>query len=824
MPSHNQSRSLSEADTRKQLIDRALENAGWDFRQIRLEYGVEARDYEFSDGEMQKNGKRKAKKKADYALFYNNTCLAVIEAKAYNYNDSEGLGQAKDYAKALQVPFAFASSGKGFVKFSWNKDFIGSSGTELLPINAFPSPQELYQAYKKWESLESDYLLTTKFDNSDIKHPLRYYQRIAVTKTLIAAQKGQMRILLVLATGTGKTLIAYQIAHRLFNQTLPNGKKIQKILYLADRNELINADTQGKFKSFRNDMYKIRNHNFSQEHYKLYFGIYQQFISGSEKNKDKVEHYKNLKPDFFDLIFIDECHRGSARADSTWREILEYFSPALQIGMTATPKFHKEQRKSQEAGELEARSEEDNIDYFGEPVYQYSLKQGIEDGYLAPFSVIEMLSNYAKDGYEPQDGEKDLEGKEIKTPERKTEEEKCFEGKIAPYEMNRYCGDTTYYIKKQIHYVAEQTSIFLSDKLNNPYAKTIIFCNDQTHADFMKLALIDCNPEPINRNANYIARITSNDEVGKRLLDSFKSAENVCPIIVTTSDLLSTGVDTQMVQVIAIDKIVNDKSLFKQMIGRGTRLNKALEARGKTQFYILDFNGTARKFLTDPDFDGAIEFIGKDEIKPPKPREKKPPKSRTIIKHTLEGEAEIHTHTHTVSLWREVDGKMTLITDKIEVFCGTRLKDKNKLNDYLLALRDTEDLGENKARTEFLNQLEENGIFIHELKALEQFQNCDEFDILLSLAKGGPALSRTQRAKKANRFLAELEPKARELMEFLLQQYEKNGFNELKFSNFTNEPIATKYTRAKVKSILDSSGGFKTLLAALKNELYKEVG
>ncbi|EAK0464914.1 DEAD/DEAH box helicase [Campylobacter upsaliensis] len=815
--------NLSEEDTKKRYIEPALEESGWDFRQIRLEYGIEARDYEFSDGEMTKSGIRKAKKKADYALFYNNTCLAVIEAKAYNYNDSEGLEQAKDYAKALQVPFAFASSGKGFVKFSWNKDFIGSSGTEPLPINAFPSPQELYQAYKKWESLESDYLLTTKFDNSDIKHPLRYYQRIAVTKTLIAAQKGQMRILLVLATGTGKTLIAYQIAHRLFNQTLPNGKKIQKILYLADRNELINADTQGKFKSFRNDMYKIRNHNFSQEHYKLYFGIYQQFISGSEKNKDKVEHYKNLKPDFFDLIFIDECHRGSARADSTWREILEYFDSALQIGMTATPKYNKEQRQMQEAGELEKR-DDDNIDYFGEPAYQYILKQGIEDGYLAPFSVIEMLSNYAKDGYEPQDGEKDLEGKEIKTPERKTEEAKRFEGKIAPYEMNRYCGDTTYYIKRQIHYVAEQTSFFLNDTLKNPYAKTIIFCNDQTHADFMKLALIDCNPEPINRNANYIARITSNDEVGKRLLDSFKSAENVCPIIVTTSDLLSTGVDTQMVQVIAIDKFVNDKSLFKQMIGRGTRLNKALEARGKTQFYILDFNGTARKFLTDPDFDGAIEFIGKDEIKPPKPREKKPPKSRTIIKHTLEGEAEIHTHTHTVSLWREVDGKMTLITDKIEVFCGTRLKDKNKLNDYLLALRDTEDLGENKARTEFLNQLEENGIFIHELKALEQFQNCDEFDILLSLAKGGPALSRTQRAKKANRFLAELEPKARELMEFLLQQYEKNGFNELKFSNFTNEPIATKYTRAKVKSILDSSGGFKTLLAALKNELYKEVG
>lgn len=814
--------NLSEEDTKKRYIEPALEKSGWDFESIKMEYGVKAKDYKFSEGKIDiKTGKRDKStiKKADYVLFHNGIALAVLEAKAYKYEDSEGIEQARDYAKALKAPFAFSSSGKGFVKYTLTKDFKGVT-KENLPLNAFPSPGKLYEAYKKWQNLTNDNLLQTHCDLSQTTP--RYYQNNAINAALIAAQKGQSKILLVLATGTGKTLIAYQIAHRLFNQTLPNGKKIEKILYLADRNELINTDTTDKFKSFAKGIYKIENRNFKSG-YSLYFGIYQQFISGSEENNDKVEHYKALDKDFFDLIFIDECHRGSARADSTWREILEYFSSALQIGMTATPKYNKEQRESQEAGELEAR-DDDNIDYFGEPVYQYSLKQGIEDGYLAPFSVIEMLSNYAKDGYEPQDGEKDLEGKEIKTPERKTEEAKRFEGKIAPYEMNRYCGDTTYYIKRQIHYVAEQTSFFLNDTLKNPYAKTIIFCNDQTHADFMKLALIDCNPEPINRNANYIARITSNDEVGKRLLDSFKSAENVCPIIVTTSDLLSTGVDTQMVQVIAIDKFVNDKSLFKQMIGRGTRLNKALEARGKTQFYILDFNGTARKFLTDPDFDGAIEFIGKDEIKPPKPREKKPPKSRTIIKHTLEGEAEIHTHTHTVSLWREVDGKMTLITDKIEVFCGTRLKDKNKLNDYLLALRDTEDLGENKARTEFLNQLEENGIFIHELKALEQFQNCDEFDILLSLAKGGPALSRTQRAKKANRFLAELEPKARELMEFLLQQYEKNGFNELKFSNFTNEPIATKYTRAKVKSILDSSGGFKTLLAALKNELYKEVG
>ncbi|EOD6325204.1 EcoAI/FtnUII family type I restriction enzme subunit R [Campylobacter upsaliensis] len=797
--------NLSEEDTKKRYIEPALEKSGWDFESIKMEYGVKAKDYKFSEGKIDiKTGKRDKStiKKADYVLFHNGIALAVLEAKAYKYEDSEGIEQAKDYAKALKAPFAFSSSGKGFVKYTLTKDFKGVT-KENLPLSAFPSPGELYEAYKKWQNLTNDNLLQTHCDLSQTTP--RYYQNNAINAAIIATQKGQSRILLVLATGTGKTLIAYQIAHRLFNQTLPNGKKIEKILYLADRNELINTDTTRTFKSFAKGIYKIENRNFKSG-YSLYFGIYQQFISGSEENGDKVEHYKKLKPDFFDLIFIDECHRGSARADSTWREILEYFSSALQIGMTATPKYNKEQRESQEAGELEAR-EDDNIDYFGEPVYQYSLQQGIDDGYLAPFSIIENLSNIEMQGYTPELGKLDEEGREI------------------PQEtFNSPDFNRTIYLKPQIRFVAKEVSKFLHHTLKNPYAKTIIFCEDQRHALLMKDALQDENKQEVAKDSNYITRITSDDNLGKALLDNFKSVSKRYPVIATTSQLLSTGVDTQMVQVIVIDKIVRDKSLFKQMIGRGTRLNKALEARGKTQFYILDFNGTARKFLTDPDFDGAIEFIGKDEIKPPKPREKKPPKSRTIIKHTLEGEAEIHTHTHTVSLWREVDGKMTLITDKIEVFCGTRLKDKNKLNDYLLALRDTEDLGENKARTEFLNQLEENGIFIHELKALEQFQNCDEFDILLSLAKGGPALSRTQRAKKANRFLAELEPKARELMEFLLQQYEKNGFNELKFSNFTNEPIATKYTRAKVKSILDSSGGFKTLLAALKNELYKEVG
>ena len=419
MPSHNQSQNLSEEDTKKRYIEPALSKANWDFESIKMEYGVKAKDYKFSEGKIDiKTGKRDKStiKKADYVLFHNGIALAVLEAKAYKYEDSEGIEQAKDYAKALKAPFAFSSSGKGFVKYTLTKDFKGVT-KENLPLNAFPSPGKLYEAYKKWQNLTNDNLLQTHCDLSQTTP--RYYQNNAINAALIAAQKGQSRILLVLATGTGKTLIAYQIAHRLFNQILPNGKKIEKILYLADRNELINTDTTDKFKSFAKGIYKIENRNFKSG-YSLYFGIYQQFISGSEENNDKVEHYKALDKDFFDLIFIDECHRGSARADSTWREILEYFSSALQIGMTATPKYNKEQRESQEAGELEAR-EDDNIDYFGEPVYQYSLQQGIDDGYLAPFSIIENLSNIEMQGYTPELGKLDEEAeksrKRLLTPQ-----------------------------------------------------------------------------------------------------------------------------------------------------------------------------------------------------------------------------------------------------------------------------------------------------------------------------------------------------------------------------------------------------------------------
>ncbi|EGX7216050.1 DEAD/DEAH box helicase family protein [Campylobacter upsaliensis] len=799
--------NLSEEDTKKRYIEPALEKSGWDFESIKMEYGVKAKDYKFSEGKIDiKTGKRDKStiKKADYVLFHNGIALAVLEAKAYKYEDSEGIEQAKDYAKALKAPFAFSSSGKGFVKYTLTKDFKGVE-KENLPLSAFPSPGELYEAYKKWQNLTNDNLLQTHCDLSQTTP--RYYQINAINAALLAAQKGAMRILLVLATGTGKTLIAYQIAHRLFNQTLPNGKKIEKILYLADRNELINTDTTEKFKSFTKGIYKIENRNFKSS-YSLYFGIYQQFISGSEENNDKVEHYKALTKDFFDLIFIDECHRGSARADSTWREILEYFDSALQIGMTATPKYNKEQRQMQEAGELEKR-DDDNIDYFGEPAYQYSLKQGIEDGYLAPFSVIEILSNAEQDGYTPELGKRDESGVEIP---QETFTSPDFNRKI--------------YLKPQIRYVAKEVSDFLHHTLKNPYAKTIIFCEDQRHALLMKDALEECLDikKQMRKNDSYVTRITSSDEKGKSLLDDFKKVSKRYPVIATTSQLLSTGVDTQMVQVIVIDKIVRDKSLFKQMIGRGTRLNDVLESKGKTHFYVLDFKGIAKEFLNDPDFDGEIEFIGTDEIEK---REKKPPIIKdpppsppTQKKHTIDGEEiYIRRESKATIILRNVNGILTPITQSLESFSGEKLKNTSSFESYLEILR----TGDKEKREELLSMLEEKGIFIHELGQMDKFQNCDEFDILLSLAKGTQALSRKERAKKANKFLETLQPKARELLELLLEKYAQGGINQLDSGVFDNEPFASKYDPIIIEQIFEEYGGFSAIMQNLKNALYEEV-
>ncbi|WP_371820427.1 type I restriction-modification enzyme R subunit C-terminal domain-containing protein [Campylobacter helveticus] len=359
--------------------------------------------------------------------------------------------------------------------------------------------------------------------------------------------------------------------------------------------------------------------------------------------------------------------------------------------------------------------------------------------------------------------------------------------------------------------------------MKKPLAKTIIFCNDQTHALFMRYSLMKYNKEQFKTNENYAVRITSDEkEMGKNFLNKFKDDEQPYPVIVTTSELLVTGVDTKMVEVVVIDKIVNDKGLFKQMIGRGTRLNANLEQKGKTQFYVLDFNGTARKFLTDSDFDGKIQWLGTDKIKtPPSKPNKYTNSNANIIKHTLIGESEINMSSYTISLWREVNGTKTLITEEIEVF--QRLKESKKLKEYLKALMDKEDTETNKERKEFLEKLKENGIFIDELKTLKHFENYDEFDILLSLSGSNP-LSRKERAKKANSFLAELEPKARELMEFLLRKYIQNGFNEFNFTNFKNEPIASKYNLTTIKQILDSKGGFKAILRELKNALYDEVG
>ncbi len=780
---------MSEENVKTRFITPSLQKSGWALEQLSMEYAI--KDYVFSDGKMDsKTRKRGNPKKADYALFYKGLCLAVIEAKDDIYEDSEGLEQAKGYAIMLKAPFAYSSSGKSFKECEFNSDFTGCS-LQTLKLDSFPSPQNLYERFKKWQNLKNDSLfINTHYDLSNIT--LRYYQRNAIQETLLAAQKGKNRILLVLATGTGKTQVAYQIAHRLFNQTLPNGRKIQKILYLADRKELINTDTQRTFKSFEKGLHTIKDRDFSKTSASLYFGIYHQFISGSEENNDKKEHYKEVSKDFFDLIFIDECHRGSAREDSTWREILEYFRPALQIGMTATPKQSEEGQ--------------DNLDYFGEPVYQYSLKQGIDDGFLAPFEVLSISSNLDLSGYTPESGKTDLEGKKIP--------DDTF---YAP-DFNRKI-----YILPQHRFVAQEVSDFLHKTLQKPFAKTIIFCEDQRHATLIKDALSECGDiqRQLEQNHNYLARITSDDEEGKALLDDFKSILKPYPVIVTTSQLLSTGVDTQMVEVIVIDKIIRDKSLFKQIIGRGTRLNEKVESQGKTHFYVLDFKGIAREFLNDPDFMGEISYIQKTDVQPIPPRDSHKQRSNEPKQtYIIDGEEiEVLLKDKSVSYWREVEGELQLITQNLDAFSGEKLKNSKNLKSYLKVLRENN----NQEREEFLAELESKGIFINELKTMECFKHCHEFDILLSLATGQKALTRKERAKKANKFLESLQPQARELITLLLDKYTQNGFSELNISIFQNEPFASNYNRSFIAKILQENGGFENLIQNLKNALYEEV-
>ena len=559
-------RNLSEEDIKLRYITPAIQNAGWDNKQIRMEYAFTAGRI-ILRGNITARGKKKS---ADYLLSYkSNFPLAVVEAKDNKHSVGAGLQQAIEYARELDVPYVYASNGDGFVE----QNLITGEVKELK-LEEFPSPEDLYKKYKIDKGIdeaEEKVILAPYYYIPDYKTP-RYYQRVAINKTVDAVAKGQNRVLLVSATGTGKTYMTFQIIYRLWKSGLK-----KKILFLADRNVLIDQTMTGDFKPFGGKMTKVQNRNLDSS-YEIYLALYQQ-LAGD----DGEEAYRQFKPNFFDLIVIDECHRGSAKEESAWRKILDYFNEATHIGCTATPVETKEVS---------------SLTYFGAPVYEYSLKQGIDDGFLAPYKVIRIGLDKDLEGYRPEAGKLDKHGYEI--------EDREYNGK--DFDRNLVIDDRT-------RVVASKITEFL--KKTDRFSKTIVFCVDIEHAERMRQALINENKDLYAENDRYIMRITGDNDIGKAQLENFIDEESKYPVIAVTSKLMTTGVDAKMCKLIVLENNINSMTEFKQIIGRGTRL---LEDYGKTYFTIMDFRNASRLFA-DPEFDGKPEVVidigGNDPVDEP---------------------------------------------------------------------------------------------------------------------------------------------------------------------------------------------------------------
>lgn len=552
-------KDLSEADIKEKFITPAVIKSGWD------EHTQLGREIFFTDGRIYVKGKvtaRGKRKFADYILFYKpNVPIAIIEAKDNNHSIKAGIQQALGYANTLDIPFVFSSNGDGF--YFHDKTVTSGQIETELSNDEFPSPEELWERYKKYKGIENkevaSVVSTDYFLDGSGRSP-RYYQQIAINRTIEAVAKNQARMLLVMATGTGKTYTAFQIIYRLWK----SGTK-KRILFLADRTSLIDQTARGDFRHFKDAMTIIKHKNIDTA-YNVYLALYQGL---SDSKSDDA--YKQFSPEFFDLIVVDECHRGSAKEDSKWREILDYFKSATHLGMTATPK---------------ETTETSNIHYFGEPVYTYSLRQGIDDGFLAPYKVIKVTLDIDAEGWRPTKGFLDKNGNPV--------EDRIY---------NRTDFDKNIVVDERRELVAKKITEFL--KGNDRFAKTIVFCIDIEHAEGMRTALANANSDMVAQNNKYVMQITGDNEEGKRELDSFINPSERYPVIATTSKLMTTGVDAQTCKLIVLDSNIGSPTEFKQIIGRGTRIN---EEYGKTYFTIMDFRNVTNLFA-DPNFDGDPVMI-----------------------------------------------------------------------------------------------------------------------------------------------------------------------------------------------------------------------
>ena len=776
---------MSEEDIKLQYITPAI-TAKWDIEKITMETNM-------TDGKINLKGNfvtREKPKRADYVLYLNsNNPIAIVEAKDNKHSISHGLQQAMAYASMLDIPFAYSSNGDGF----FEHDFLTGKEREL-DLDEFPTEEELYCRYKNGAnngeglSENQEKMIQQPYYSSQKTYPPRYYQRIAINRTVDAISRGKDRLLLVMATGTGKTYTAFQIVYRL----LKSGMK-SKILYLADRNNLVDQSIQQDFAPLEKVIHKV---NFSKDDpstitsYQVYFSLYQQLAGGNDDQEEDINNtilkLKQLfRPDFFDLIIVDECHRGSAKKESNWRKILEYFSSATQIGMTATPKETKYIS---------------NIDYFGEPIYTYSLKEGIEDGFLAPFKVINVMTDIGE-GWRPRKGQCDIYGNEI--------EDRIYTNSDYDYNI---------IIEDRIQQVAAEITNYL--KSTDRMAKTIVFCATEDAAERMRVALVNQNSDMVQKNPDYVVRITGSDTYGKSKLDYFISVREKYPVIATTSKLLSTGSDCKMTKLIVLDEMIGSMTEFKQIIGRGTRLR---EKEGKTHFVVMDFRNVSRLFA-DPDWDGPIEMDEDFNPKSGSERNTKPPvgpgpdpidpkQPKPIVNR--DG-CQVKIVYKTVSVY-DANGKLLRQESIIDYTKENILGAYASLDNFIRKWSAEE------KKEKIKGLLREQGIDLETLKEDQGMSDVDDFDFICHVAFDKKPLTRKERAENVKKrdFLNKYSGAAREVLEALLDKYMNTGIYEIEKTEILKlDPFMRMGKPQKIASYFGGKDGYLKAVKELENAIY----
>lgn len=776
---------MSEEDIKLQYITPAI-TAKWDIKKITMETNI-------TDGKINLRGNfvtREKPKRADYVLYLNsNNPIAIVEAKDNKHSISHGLQQAMAYASMLDIPFAYSSNGDGF----FEHDFLTGKEREL-GLDEFPTEEELYCRYKNGAnngeglSENQEKMIQQPYYSSQKTYPPRYYQRIAINRTVDAISRGKDRLLLVMATGTGKTYTAFQIVYRL----LKSGMK-SKILYLADRNNLVDQSIQQDFAPLEKVIHKV---NFSKDDpstitsYQVYFSLYQQLAGGNDDQEEDINNtilkLKQLfRPDFFDLIIVDECHRGSAKKESNWRKILEYFASATQIGMTATPKETKYIS---------------NIDYFGEPIYIYSLKEGIEDGFLAPFKVINVMTDIGE-GWRPRKGQCDIYGNEI--------EDRIYTNSDYDYNI---------IIEDRIQQVAAEITNYL--KSTDRMAKTIVFCATEDAAERMRVALVNQNSDMVQKNPDYVVRITGSDTYGKSKLDYFISVREKYPVIATTSKLLSTGSDCKMTKLIVLDEMIGSMTEFKQIIGRGTRLR---EKEGKTHFVVMDFRNVSRLFA-DPDWDGPIEMdedfnpksgSGKNTKPPvgPGPDPVEPKQPKPIVNR--DG-CQVKIVYKTVSVY-DANGKLLRQESIIDY------TKENILGAYASLENFIRKWSAEEKKEKIRRLLREQGIDLETLKEDQGMSDVDDFDFICHVAFDKKPLTRKERAENVKKrdFLNKYSGVAREVLEALLDKYMNTGIYEIEKAEILKlDPFMRMGKPQKIASYFGGKDGYLKAVKELENAIY----